>query len=340
MKSHIGQKDTEPRLSRSELHGWLIALFGLGGFLLWAATYPIQQGVYGSGFLISQTDKMPVVAHMTGLVSSMPKKLGDNVQKGDVLLEFDAGQLQAAERGLLQSRQGQIRIAGSLKQALQSKQEQLEALRVQYSASSKLVDAGFASATSLAAVKSQLSLAESEMLEMQARINQYESSVREIDERLASVKYELGLLRVISPVDGQIMNTGVKSPGMNVIVGSQIMEIAPQTREFWVDARIPVEMGDRISAGMPVNIMFPTLQGNQTPRVNGLLQYLSADRITDTRTGQVYLEARVSFMPDELKSIGSVRVGMPVSVIINTGPRTLLSYMLRPLNERLNRGLY
>jgi len=325
--------------TRAEWHGWLVIVFGFGGFLFWAAFYPMEQGVSGTGFLISQSDRVPVMAHMTGLVARLPKKLGDDVQVGDTLLEFDGEQLRATERTILQTQIGLLRSSQSLKLAMASKLEQLEALRSQYASAEKLVEAGFASSSSLATIKSQLALAESESLELQSRVEQMNSSSREIVERLASINYEKTLLKLKSPVDGQVMNMGVKSAGVNVILGNQIMEIAPKTSQLWVDARIPVEMGDRVHTGMTVNILFPTLQVGATQRFQGYLNYLSGDKITDQRTGQVYLEARIGFLTDEAPKIANLRVGLPTSVIINTGPRTLMSYILRPLTERVQRGL-
>lgn len=327
------------KLTIAELHGWLVIVLGFGGFLLWASFYPMQQGVSGSGFLISQSDRLSVVAHMTGLVAGLPKKLGDDVQAGDILLEFDGGQLRATERTVLQTRAGLLRSLQSLKQAMSSRSEQLEALRLQYASAAKLVDAGFASSNSLASIKSQLALAESESLELQSRVEQMNSSSREIEERLASIHHEMTLLKLKSPVDGQVMNMGVKSAGVNVILGTQVMEIAPETRQLWVDARIPVEMGDRVQTGMTVNIMFPTLQVGANQRFQGYLNYLSGDKLTDQRTGQVYLEARIGFMTDEAPKLTSLRAGLPALVIINTGPRTLMSYILRPLTERVQRGM-
>ncbi len=327
------------KLTKAEWHGWMVIVLGLGGFLLWAGTYPMQQGVPCMGFVVSQSDKLPVVAHMTGLVARLPIKLGDEVKAGDVLLEFDSEQLRSTDRALSLSKAGLERSAQSLKSALRSRNEQLDALRGQYKATAQLVDAGFASSNYLATLKSQLALSESELLELQSKVEQMNASIQDVEARIASVQLEKTLLKLKSPVDGHVMNMGVKSAGVNVILGTPIMEIAPQTQQLWVDARVPVEMGDRVKTGMSVSIMFPTLEGSQTQRLNGFLSYLSADRLTDPRTGQVYLEARIGFNPDEAPQMANLRAGLPASAIIDTGPRTLMNYILRPLTERVQRGM-
>lgn len=326
-------------LSRTEWWGWLVILLGLGGFGLWAAVYPMQQGVPGTGFVVGRAEKVAVVAHTTGLVAQLPKKAGDAVRAGDLLMEFDGGQLRATERTLLQSKAGLERSIPPLKSALRARGDQIDALRGQHLAATKLVDAGFASANSLATIRNQLAIAESESLELLSKIEQSESALKEAEERIASVRHDMTLLRLTSPVDGQVMNLTLKSSGVNVVTGTPILEIAPQTRQLWVDARIPVQLGDRLKPGMSVDVMFPTLEGDTTQRIAGLLEYLSADRMSDPRTGQAYLEARIGLDAASLAQAPNLRTGLPATVMINTGTRTLLSYVIRPVIERVNRGM-
>ena len=113
----------------------------------------------------------------------------------------------------------------------------------------------------------------------------------------------------------------------------------PDSERLLIDARIPVDYATRAQIGMTVDVMFPTLPGSSTFRIKGTVEYLSADRLTDTRTNQIYLEGRVSL--DDQASIDqlNLRAGLPATVLLNTGPRTLLSYITRPLTERMAKGL-
>lgn len=326
-------------LLQAQAHGWLVIIFGVIGFLIWAASYPIDQGVAGSGFLIPKNERIQVIAQTTGLVTKLVKHAGDDVDLGDVILEFDSKPLEANIRSVEESMRG-IEVSNiSLRAAHNSRKAQVIALRTQYDSSEKLVEAGFASPSSLATFKTQLSLAESETFELVSRIEQNDYRLRELKERLTSMKYEMSQLKIYAPASGKIMNMIVKSSGVSFTAGSPLMEIVPDGETLLIDARIPVEFSTLAHTGMTVDVMFPTLPGSSTARVNGRLEYLAADRITDPRTGQIYLEARISLEDQQQISRLKLRAGLPATVLLNTGPRTLLSYITRPIAERMARGL-
>lgn len=333
------QRTPNSSLLQAQVHGWLVILFGLIGFLIWAATYPINQGITGSGFLIPKNERIQVITPTTGLVTKLAKHVGDDVDLGNVLLEFDSKPLEANIRSAEESIRG-IEISNiSLRAAHNARKAQVIALRTQYDSSEKLVEAGFASPSSLATFKTQLSLAESETFELMSRIEQNDYRLRELKERLTSMKHEMAQLTIYAPASGKIMNMAVKSSGVSFTAGSPLMEIVPNDTTLLIDARIPVEYSTLAHTGMAVDAMFPTLPGSSTMRVKGKLEYLAGDRITDPKTGQTYLEARISL--DDQHQIESLklRAGLPATVLLNTGPRTLLSYITRPLTERMARGL-
>ncbi len=326
-------------LLSAQIQGWIVIILGFIGFIAWAATYPIDQGIPGSGFLISKAERIQVIAPSTGLVTVVAKRAGDSVQEGDVLLEFDSKPHQANDRSVQESIRGIEVSTVSLRSALTARNAQVAALQTQYDSSLKLVESGFASASALATVQTQLSLAQSEALELKSRIDQNDYRLRELKERQSSLRHEMALLKIHAPASGKVMNMAIKSAGVNITAGSQIMEIVPDGERLLIDARIPVDYATRAHAGMAVDVMFPTLPGSSTVRINGKLDYLSADRITDTRTNQMYLEGRISLEDKSQIEALNLRAGLPATVLLNTGPRTLLSYITRPLTERMARGL-
>jgi hypothetical protein len=159
------------------------------------------------------------------------------------------------------------------------------------------------------------------------------------NESMTTVRHEMAMSKIRSPATGKVMNTSIKSAGLNITAGTQIMEIVPDSERLQIDARIPVDYATRAQVGMPVDVIFPTLPGSSTVRIKGKLEYLSADRLTDSQTNQIYLEGRVSL--DEQAAVHhlSLRAGLPASVMLNTGPQTLLSYITRPLTERMAKGM-
>ena len=72
-----------------------------------------------------------------------------------------------------------------------------------------------------------------------------------------------------------------------------------------------------------------------TPEINGTVTRISADASTDQRTGQTYYTIRIAMPPEEVAKLGEVRMvpGMPVEAFVQTGERTMISYLLKPLQR-------
>lgn len=326
-------------LATAQIQGWSVVVIGFIGFIAWAATYPINQGIPGVGFVISAAEKIQIISPYNGLVTNLAKRAGDIVQEGDLLLELDDKTQQANVRSLYESIRG-IEVSNeSLRSALSARKAQLAGLQAQYDSSSKLVNSGFASPNALAVIQTQLSLAQSEALELKSRIELNDYRLRELRENLAALHHEIEHFKIYTPTSGTVMNVMVKSDGVTITAGSQIMEIVPGGIRLSIDARFPVEYATIAHSGMDVDVMFPTIPGSSYVRIKGVLEYLSPDRLTDVRTNQIYLEGRV-ILPDQSQIEAlKLRPGLPVTMSLKAGSRTLMSYITRPLSERINKGM-
>jgi HlyD family secretion protein len=71
----------------------------------------------------------------------------------------------------------------------------------------------------------------------------------------------------------------------------------------------------------------------------GTVKLISADLTEDQRSGAVYYLVRVIVPPDEIARLKGLKLlpGMPAEVFIQTGSRTLLSYMFKPLTDQITR---
>ena len=201
------------------------------------------------------------------------------------------------------------------------------------------MEAGFLSQYALLNTQNQLALAESEALEIQSKIDLNNFKIKEIEENSLGIVQQIKLHKIISPVSGSIMNSTIKSSGTSVSQSQPLMDIVPQSDGIVIDAKLPVEFIDQVKLDASVDITFPSLSGNKTVHIPGKLDYVSADKLTDSKTGQAYLEARISIVDKSNPQLSLVRVGLPATVIINTKPRTLMSYITRPFMDRLSMGL-
>ena len=77
-----------------------------------------------------------------------------------------------------------------------------------------------------------------------------------------------------------------------------------------------------------------------TPEIFGSVSQISADVTTDQRTNQSYYTIRIAMSSDQTARLGDVKImpGMPVEAFVKTGDRTLLSYLMKPLSDQMNRA--
>ena len=148
---------------------------------------------------------------------------------------------------------------------------------------------------------------------------------------------KLNLLQIISPVDGSVMNLSISSVGINVREGQRLFDIIPADKNLLASIQIPVNFGNKVNEGMDVDVTFPTLIGSNTEKITGTLIYLSADKININ--DEFYFEGRVELEPSHINKIKEIKTGLPVTAIIKTGESSMLSYILKPVKDRFNRGI-
>ena len=96
-------KKVSSLLLRAHLQGWFVIIFGFFGFFTWAATYPIDQGIAGTGFVITKAERIGVIAPSSGLVTTLTKQVGDSVKVGDMLVEYESRPQEANLRSIQES---------------------------------------------------------------------------------------------------------------------------------------------------------------------------------------------------------------------------------------------
>ena len=78
-----------------------------------------------------------------------------------------------------------------------------------------------------------------------------------------------------------------------------------------------------------------------TPQIVGTVISTSADRVLDATTGVAFFLVRSRISDEELAKLSDLELvpGMPAETFVQTGSRTVLSYLLKPLSDGLARAL-
>ncbi len=171
-------------------------------------------------------------------------------------------------------------------------------------------------------------------------LREADSKIGEYVERKVTAEDQLKRIDIRAPQDGVVFQSTANTVGGVVTAGDAIMLIVPATDTLLVEARVDPKDIDQVQYGQPVVLRFSAFNTRTTPEINGSVVRVAADTNTDQRTGQSYYLVRIAMTTDELKRLGEVKLtpGMPVEAFIQTGDRTMLSYLLKPLHDQLMRA--
>lgn len=174
----------------------------------------------------------------------------------------------------------------------------------------------------------------SELSDVQSKLNEVISQREKADFNLANVQ-------VRAPVAGTVVDMKVFTEGGVIAAGQVMMEIVPEDQPLLVDGRIPVEMVDKVWAGLPVELQFTAFSQSTTPRVPGTVTLLSADRLVDEKDGAPYYSLRIQVSEEGKRTLHGLEIkpGMPVQGFVRTGERSFINYLFKPLMDRMHLAL-
>ena len=164
--------------------------------------------------------------------------------------------------------------------------------------------------------------------------------IGEFVERKVTAEDQLRRIDIRAPQDGMVLQSTVHTVGGVITAGDAIMLIVPQTDDLQVEAKVNPHDIDKLQVGQNTLLRLSAFNQRTTPELNGFVTRVSPDVTTDQRTGQSYYTIRVSMPPEEVARLGDVKLipGMPVEAFVQTGDRTLLSYLIKPLSDQLMRA--
>jgi protease secretion system membrane fusion protein len=172
--------------------------------------------------------------------------------------------------------------------------------------------------------------------EVRTQLSDVQRDAESLESRLKGLDFELNNVMVKAPVSGVVVGLNVFTNGGVVPPGFKLMEIVPQDEALIVDAILAVNLVDKVHAGLKVDLIFSAFNTNKTPHIPGVITQVSADRTVDERTGQPYYKVKAAVTPEGTKMLGAlqVRPGMPVEMFVNTGERTMMNYLFKPILDR------
>lgn len=164
----------------------------------------------------------------------------------------------------------------------------------------------------------------------------------ELNERIVIAEDVLGRTYVRAPATGTVQSLSVHTEGAVVSPGALLLEVVPENDRFIISANIPPQYIDSMAVGLLSEARFTAIT-DQIPEIaQGEVITISRDIIRPQEASEPpYYLARISIdeanVPDSIWY--RITAGMPVSVIINTGERTVLNYLVEPVVEAVRTGM-
>jgi HlyD family type I secretion membrane fusion protein len=176
--------------------------------------------------------------------------------------------------------------------------------------------------------------------EVVAQLQEARTRAYELSQQIAAAQDVMGRTVIRAPIDGIVVGLKVHTIGGVIAAGQPLLDIVPSNDTLVVHATIdPLDI-DQVEAGLPATVWLSALNRRNHEPIEGVVQMISADRLTDATTGFAYYLARVELQPDALKAKAiTIQPGMSAEVMIRTGARTPLDYLTAPIARFLSRAL-
>jgi protease secretion system membrane fusion protein len=177
--------------------------------------------------------------------------------------------------------------------------------------------------------------------EVRTQLAEASRDAETLESRSTATDFDLANTEIKAPMSGKVVGLAVFTDRGVLSPGFKLMDIVPQEETLYIEAQVPVHLIDKVKPALSVELMFTAFNQNRTPHVQGLVDMVSADRLVDEKNGFPYYTLHAHVTPEGMRKLGQlqVRPGMPVEVLVKTGERTLLSYLLKPLLDRMHGAL-
>lgn len=174
------------------------------------------------------------------------------------------------------------------------------------------------------------------------QLRETQTKMEDVRQRLAAAEDSLGRTLIKAPAAGKIVNLKLYTVGGTIGPREPLMEVVPQHEKLVVEAQVSPNDIDMVSTGLPAQVKILALNQRTTPTLMGTVTKVSADRLSDPRTGAAYYTARIELAAEQPMLTGTLALqpGMPAEAMIAAGKRTPFDYLVRPLVTSAGRALH
>jgi HlyD family secretion protein len=175
--------------------------------------------------------------------------------------------------------------------------------------------------------------------EVMRDLSEAEAKEGELIERKTAAEDQAKRTIVRAPSTGTIQELTVHTVGGVVSAGEVMMAVVPDDDVLEIDARLSPDKIDQVHVGQIAHVRLTAFNARTTPELSGVVDTISADLVRDPQSGTGYYDIRITLPATEVSRLGKLQLvpGMPAEVFLQTGSRTMLSYLFKPITDQLSR---
>lgn len=157
----------------------------------------------------------------------------------------------------------------------------------------------------------------------------------DLQEKASALEDRLSRVVIRAPEDGMVIGMTVHTIGGVARPATPLLDIVPSVSDLVVEAQVSPNDIDRIAIGKLADIRFSAFNTATTPVIEGRVTSISGDRLINEKTSVPYYLARISVTGEGARKLGDRKLlaGMPAEILISTGERTLLQYLMQPARD-------
>ena len=320
--------------------------------------------------LLAEQNGADSVSFEKDVVQSNDPLVKQQVETQRTLFAARKAALQSDTNAIRQSIEGQLSFITGLKGQMVSNQQQLELFQKELKAVRELASEGYAPQTRIMELERQVAAAEGRGKDLVSSIARSQSAIGESEQRIAQrqqeyrkevdnllaqirMEYQSNLERykasseelertqVKAPVDGQVVGLQIQVVGAVLQPAQKLMDIVPQDERLVLEAKIQPNYIDKIKEGQFVDVRFSTFANTPQLVAQGRLESISRDTLAEAQmapgSSPNYYLARVELTEEGIRTLQGrvLQPGMQAEVMIKTGERSFLKYLLHPLIKRM-----
>jgi HlyD family secretion protein len=162
----------------------------------------------------------------------------------------------------------------------------------------------------------------------------------ELVERSVAAQDLLDRIEIRAPTSGVVHQLSVHTVGGVIRAGESVMEIVPDSDDLQIEAHLQPNEIDQVRTGQRAFVRFSAFNQRVTPQLTGTVTFVSADTSRDQQTNVPYFTVRVALSDDEIRRLAGLQLvaGMPAEVFMQTGSRTMMNYLLKPIGDQMRRA--